>query len=261
MHSLFVAVLGVYLVATLFYLMRLVIGHQRLSAIALRVTVFGALFQTVVLILHVIVSDKPHILTYLDFFQFSALLLADLFIVLCFTKKFYGSGPFFITLIDVFCIMSLTMENQFTIFSVPHGAPYLYVHLLTIFLALSVYSIAFITAIMFLISDNRIKNKNLEGILLKFPSLAVLEEIHFKALNIGFVIFTFVIITGTGFSKINTGHYISGDAKQILSFISWLIFAAIINFRVYRGWQGRKGILLSCVGFVAIGLAFFVGLA
>lgn len=260
MHKPFLVVLAIYLIATLFYLMRLVLGQRKLSAIALRIIILGALFQTVVLLVHVFVGDKPHVLTYLDFFQLSALSLADVFIFLCFTKKFFSGGPFFITLIDVFCLLSLTFENHFTEFQVPRGASYLYLHLVSIFLAISIFSMALVTAIMFLLSEHQIRRKNLSGIVAKFPPLAVLEDIHQKAIQLGFILLALVIVTGCGYAKLNTGHYISGEPKQILTFLTWLIFAALINLREYRGWQGRKGVMLSFAGFVTMLLAFTVGL-
>jgi len=179
---------------------------------------------------------------------------------LCFTKRFYGSGPFFIALIDIFCILSLTLENPYSLAATVRGSGYLSLHLVCIFLSLTVFSLALITAIMFLLTEWQIKSKKFAGIVAKFPPLAVLDDIHYKALYVGFVLFTLAIITGAGYSKVTLGQYISNDPKQILSLTSWLFFAILLNFRIKRGWQGHKGILLSFIGFTSMILLFIVGL-
>lgn len=260
MHIAFFSVLVLYLIATLFYLLRLITAKTTLSAIGLRMVLLAMLMQAIVLFIHYVMSPHPLRFTYLEYFQLSALFLAIVFSLLCFTKKYYGSGPFFIILIDVFCIFSLTLENRYSVASSMPGYGYLLIHLICIFLSLSVFSLGLVTAIMFLLSERQIKLKRFEGIVAKFPSLAILDETHYRALYAGFVLFTFVIITGAGYSKIKTGHYLGSDLKQIVSILSWLFFAVILNFRVRQGWLGHKGILLSFVGLISMMFLFIVGL-
>lgn len=257
----FISVLALYLVATLLYILRLLTGYKKLSAIALRVTVLAALEQSVVLGLHFSQLPRPWILTYLEYFQLSALVLSVLFIILCFTRRFYGSGPFFITLIDVFCIMSLTLDSPNLELTHTRGFGYLSIHLTSIFLSLSIFSIAMVAAIMFLLSEWQIKHKRFEGMVARFPSLAVLDQVHYKSLLMGFAIFTLAIFTGAGYSKMTSGHYISTEPKQILSFLSWGFFAILLNFRFKKGWQGHKGIWLSLIGFANLILLFLLGLS
>jgi ABC-type uncharacterized transport system permease subunit len=256
----FITVLSLYLFATLFYLLRLIFGKPVFSALALRVTMVGALAQLGVLVFHFIQMPKPWMLTYLEYLQLSALVLAVLFIVLCFTKRFYGSGPFFIAFIDLFCIYSLTLENPFLENLPRAGSGYLSIHLICIFLSLSVFSIGLVVALMFLLSERQLKHKQFDGIVSRFPSLAVLDSIHYKSLYVGFVLFTFAIITGAGYSKMMTGHYLANDSKQFVSIACWIFFAVLLNFRVRQGWQGHKGVLLSLVGFVGMVFLFILGL-
>lgn len=256
----FLAILFVYLFATSFYLLRLVFGSPKLAAIGLRVTLVGALLQMAVLGIHFVLATRPFVPTYLDYFQISALLLAIVFVALCFARRFYGSGPFFITLITVFCILSLTLKSPYSLLAAQRGAGYLSLHLVAIFLSLSVFSLALVTAIMFLMSEWQIKNKKFAGIVEGFPPLAVLDGVHYRALFIGFILFTLAILTGAGYAKMTTGHYVSGDSKQVLSLVNWIFFAILLNFRVKNGWQGHKGIVLSLIGFVGLVLLFFVGL-
>lgn len=256
----FFSILIFYLIATVFYLLRLIVGKPIFSVIGLRLTLFTALLQAATLLAHVIVYQRPFFTSYLDYFQTSALVLALLFVFLCFTKKFYASGPLFITLIDVLCIFSLTYPNPYILATPVRGQGYLIFHISTIFLSLSVFAIGLVSAILFLLAERSLKKKRFDGWVANLPPLESLDEVHYKALYVGFILFTFAIITGAGFSKVTTGHYIAENLKQILSILLWFFFAVLLNFRVQKGWQGHKGILLSLIGFAGMGLLFFVGL-
>jgi len=255
----FILVLACYLIATVLYLLRLITNYEKLSAIALRVTMAAAVVHLIVLARHFLLMSYPFAPTFLEYFQVSALLLAVVFIGLCFFKKFYGSGPFFITLIDLFCIFSLTQVSYSLGLPAVKGYGYLFIHLSSIFLSMTVFSLSLVTAIMFLLSEWQIKNKSFHGIVRRFPSLAVLDDVHYKSLYAGFILFSVAILTGAGFSKIHTGHYVNNDIKQIMSIMSWFFFAMILNFRVRQGWQGHKGIVLSVSGFIGMVLLFIVG--
>lgn len=253
-------VLAVYVVATLFYLLRLIINHQKLSAIALRVTVIGLICQLGVLGWHFFLRDSRIPWSYLEYFQLTSVTLSVVFVGLCFFKRFYSAGPFFITLIDLFYVFSLSVHNPHLAAFTGHGARYLYIHLICIFLSLAIFSIALTVAIMFLLSEWQIKHKRFDGIVSRFPALSELNDIHYRTLYAGFIFFSFAILTGAGYSKMVHGHYLSNDPKQFLSFLSWCFFAILLNFRVRQGWQGHKGVLLSLAGFSGIVLSFVVGL-
>ncbi len=258
----FITVLGLYLLATLFYLVRLLTKQPRLSAIGLRLTVIAALLQFVTLVFHFFSAPSFTQYGYLGCFQISSLILALIFITLCFTKKYYTSGPFFLVLIVVFNVISFS-DSAIGAHATTSLAGLLYtLHFAGIFLCLSVLSVSFISALMFLLSEKQIKQKRFEGVVAKFPALADLESTHDKALYFGFILFTLVIISGAGFAKIRTGHYIQIDnIRQVLSLFYWILFAFFLNLRVMRGWQGHKNMLLSLLGFSSMVLLFIIGLS
>ena len=255
----FVTVLIFYLLATFFYLLRLIVGRPIFSVLGLRATLVAAAVQFVVLALHVFTSGQPFFTSYLDYFQTSALILATLFILLCFAKKFYVSGPLFIVLIDVLCILSLTYDNPVILQVVARGRVFLVFHLIAIFLSLPIFAMGLISALLFLIEEQQIKNKQISGWVAKLPPLVELDDVHYKALYTGFLLFTFAILMGAGYAKMTTGHYLVESAKEVLSILLWIFLAVLLNFRMRQGWQGHKGVLLSLVGFVGMLLLFFVG--
>lgn len=259
-QTLFFSILVFYLIATMFYLLRLIVGKPLFSVVGLRITMFTALLQAVTLAWHVAAFHRPFFTSTLDYFQTSALILSVIFVTLCFTKDFYAAGPLFITLIDVFCILSLTYENPYLLNAPPRGQGFLIFHLSAIFLSISAFAVGLVSATLFLMAERQLKTKRFEGFLAKLPPLAVLDEVHYKALYAGFVLFTGAIVTGAGYSKIITGHYVGENLKQVFSVLMWFFFAVLLNFRVRKGWHGHRGVLLSLIGFAGMLLLFFVGL-
>lgn len=251
-----------YGIAFVFSLVRIIVGNKIAGAIGLRLAVVAAMVQGGVLALHFYTLPTQTLRSFQEEFQLAAWVIALTYIFLCFVKKFYAASPFFLPIILVFSIISLVRPDAqlATVFE-HRGSGYLAIHLMVIFLTLAAFSVGLVTSLLFLLEESRIKSKNLNAYTLKLPPLAVIDDIHYKALFAGFVFFSLTIITGAGYAKITTGHYLTGDIKQFLSLLCWFFFAALLNFRVRKGWQGHKGITLSLIGFAGMGILFIVGLA
>lgn len=259
-HLAFVMILMTYLLVTALYLLRMVWAKPVIAAIALRLCLLTVFVQTLVLLGHFFTQSTPAFSSYFDYYQLSSCLLAWIFVGLCFAKRFYAAGPLFVALIDVFCILSLTHQNPYSFTMTLPGSGFLFFHLSSIFLSLTFFVVGLVSAILFLVSNYQIKHKRFDGWMSKLPSLHELEDVHYKAIGFGFMLFTLSILMGAGYAKINTGYYITSDLKQILSYVTWIFFAVVLNLRVKLGWQGHKGILLSLVGFVGLLSLAWVGL-
>lgn len=255
-------IVSLYLVAVLFYLLRVLIGKAWLSAVGLRIVIFAALLQVAVLALHGSGSNRWFLPGYSFYFQGTATLLAVIFIVLCFTKKFYSGGLLFVPMTELLCIFSLTHRLPSQASLSPAARTLLGVHITGIFLSLSLFCVALVTAIMFLLGERQIKHKQFEGIIARFPPLTVLENIHTRSLLVGFVLFTVVIFSGSIFAHLTTGHFFVSDSlKQWLSLLCWIFFALVLLLRIKRIGRGHQGIVLSLLGFAGMLLLFLVGLS
>lgn len=256
----FVALEILYLVATLFYLLRVLTLKRVLAAVGLRITMVTAVLQAAVLMAHFITQPGQAFSSYLDYFQLTALALALVFVALCLLRDFHAAGPVFLPLIVAFNILSLTHDNPYSFITTRPGYGWLSYHLASIFLSLAAFSLGLVSAVTFLLLERQIKLKRIVGWTAKLPPLAVIDGIHYKSLYAGFIFFSLTIITGAGFAKATTGHYLSGDFKQVLSILIWVFFALLLNLRVSQGLQGHKGVLASLFGFAGMVLLFFVGL-
>ena len=85
-----------------------------------------------------------------------------------------------------------------------------------------------------------------------FPNHAILEELSYQMVVIGFLMLTLGIITGAVWANSAWGTYWSWDPKETWSLITWFIYAAMLHSRLVSGWRGKKMALFSIVGFFCV---------
>jgi cytochrome c-type biogenesis protein CcsB len=95
------------------------------------------------------------------------------------------------------------------------------------------------------------------GRLQRLPSDKVLDELTHQLVMFGFLWLSAGIITGAVWANSAWGRYWGWDPKETWSFITWLIYAALLHFRLMRGWRGKRIALLSVVGFLAVLFTYF----
>jgi len=119
------------------------------------------------------------------------------------------------------------------------------------------FAFAFIVSIMYLIQERQLKHKNLGAIFHRLPPLDVMDTISYKALSIGWPLFTLGMITGSIWAESAWGTYWSWQPKETASLIVWLLYLSLLHLRTI-GWRGRKMAWLSIAGFLFVLISFFV---
>jgi cytochrome c-type biogenesis protein CcsB len=89
-------------------------------------------------------------------------------------------------------------------------------------------------------------------------SLETLDEINYKALSIGYPLFTVgALFAGAIWAYTAWGSFWSWDPKEVGALVIWLFYTLFLHARFNRGWRGNKAAWMSVVGFVMILLSFF----
>jgi cytochrome c-type biogenesis protein CcsB len=132
------------------------------------------------------------------------------------------------------------------------------VHVAPSFLGYAIFAVAFCVSVIYLVQEKLLKGKRHRGLFRRLPSLASLDELNNRFVTWGFAVFTFGILTGALLAKIRWGAFFKVEPVQILSILTWLLYAIQIHARS-SGWRGRRAATLTIVGFVLI-LASFIGL-
>jgi cytochrome c-type biogenesis protein CcsB len=89
--------------------------------------------------------------------------------------------------------------------------------------------------------------------MVKHLELETVDEISYRAIAIGYPIFT---LGGLVFAMIWAheawGRFWGWDPKETWALITWLFYSAYLHLRLSRGWQGLKSAWMSVGGFIVI---------
>ncbi|HTT09177.1 MAG TPA: c-type cytochrome biogenesis protein CcsB [Gammaproteobacteria bacterium] len=90
----------------------------------------------------------------------------------------------------------------------------------------------------------------------RLPPAAILDELLYKIIALGFAFFTLATILGALWAAEAWGGYWSWDPKETWALIVWLNYAAWLHLRIARGWEGRVMAWWALVGLVVTTFAF-----
>ncbi|MBA4548927.1 cytochrome c biogenesis protein CcsA [Thermoactinomyces intermedius] len=89
--------------------------------------------------------------------------------------------------------------------------------------------------------------------LLKDLDSELVDEISYRAIAIGFPIFTLgALIFAMIWAHQAWGRFWGWDPKEVWALITWLFYSAYLHLRLSRGWHGLKSAWLAVGGFVII---------
>ena len=128
-------------------------------------------------------------------------------------------------------------------------------HVILSFIGEAGFAVAFCASIMYLIRKRSAENSFIAR---TFPSLTVLDTISYRAIAIGFPIFTIgALIFGAVWAKYAWGDYWSWDPKETWALITWIVYALYLHARIVHGWKGTVAALISIIGFLATMFTLF----
>jgi len=119
-------------------------------------------------------------------------------------------------------------------------------HVITSFLGYAAFAISFGVSLLYLFKSKDSTEKSF------WPSHQVLELINYRAIVIGFLLFTVGIITGAIWANYAWGTYWSWDPKETWSLITWIVYAILLHAKYTGRWGGSKMAYVSIAGFVAV---------
>ena len=86
--------------------------------------------------------------------------------------------------------------------------------------------------------------------------LLTLERLTFRFVTAGFVLLSATLLAGWLFSDMLYGRAWRWDHKAVFSFLSWLVFAALLLGRARFGWRGRNAVRILYAGSALLMLAY-----
>jgi len=253
---LFYSTLAIYFIATVAYMAYLVKPRQILGRAAHWLIACGFIVHFAFTVARYVEAGHTPITNLHESLSFFSLAVVGVFIA--FERKYHvfilGS---FVTPLALLLMLASSLYPS----AIPELPPalmsnWLFIHSTLAFLSYATFSVAFGSAIMYLIQEHFLKKKRLGPLYQKLPSLDVLDEINYRCLTFGFPLLTVAIITGAIWAETAWGTYWSWDPKETWSLITWFVYAALLHGRLTTGWRGRRAAILSIAGFFILLFTF-----
>lgn len=135
--------------------------------------------------------------------------------------------------------------------------PELRSNLFTLHLLMSTVGVAFLLiglafGLLAAVQDRALKTKRPGRLWEWIPSLNVCRTLSFRALAIGFSIYTIGLIAGVLWSYRTTALPMELRVKQIGAVTAWVLFAILLQSHVSNTYRRKRMLLVSACAFVAI---------
>jgi cytochrome c-type biogenesis protein CcsB len=137
-----------------------------------------------------------------------------------------------------------------------YRSAWLPVHVTLAFLGNAVLALAFAVSVIYLVQERLLKSHRRGWMIRRLPSLEQLDRLNFRCLVWGFPLLTLGIVTGGMWALHTAGRFWSGEPREIMSLLTWLIYAALLQFRLTAGLRGRRAATLTIVAFGLVVASF-----
>jgi cytochrome c-type biogenesis protein CcsB len=132
---------------------------------------------------------------------------------------------------------------------------WLKIHVTSMMVSSGVLVSSFVFAALYLVKDRSLSPRSwLHGsaAALRLPSLDTLDRLTFRAILLGFPIWTFGTMAGAIWGEHAWGRWWGWDPKETWAAITWMVYAIYLHAHSLRAWRGRRTALIATAGFISI---------
>jgi ABC-type transport system involved in cytochrome c biogenesis permease subunit len=122
----------------------------------------------------------------------------------------------------------------------------------------ALFVLASLAGLMYLIQDERIKQKRISRFSRFLPPLVDLDRINGLCLLWGFPILTLGVLAGSIWARVVWGSAWQWDPKFLWTLLAWVLYALLLHQRLAIGWRGHKAALWSVLALLVLLLTFAV---
>jgi len=172
--------------------------------------------------------------------------------------KVKSTGYFVLIISFFFQLLSTIFIHEITLINPILRSNLLGFHVTSALLGYSAFAISAVYGFLYIMLYHHIKSKQFGVIYENLPNLEKLEQMATVSVLTGFLLLTVAIAIGVVWLPRAFEHYSYFDPKLVGTVIIWLMYGIGLLAKRSIGWQGRKIMVLSIVGFAVTMLSLTV---
>lgn len=241
---------------TIGYIVYLTKDLERIHRASSGVLLIGAAFHGVAIVLRSISLGRIAVANSPEALSFFAWILVVTYLVVQLRLNLRILGSFVSPLAVLFMLLSSLLPDVIMPKTGILRSVWVIFHVSALFLANALFAMAFSAAIMYLLQERHIKQKNFGYLYSRLPSLERLDMINYVCLVIGFPLMTLGLISGFAYAGTVWNSLWNWDPKEIFALITWFVYAILLHERLAVGWRGRRAAWLAIFGFSGVLMTF-----
>lgn len=235
-------------------LMEIPTGNRTVWSIGYSLMVAASLMLVFALINRAYLSDRMPVSNMYESITFAmgGFALVSIFYEGIYRRAWVGIGASFAgwVLMTMANSMSLQARKIDPLVAVLNSV-WLNFHVTALLISYSCFLLAFVTGILFLIKD---MTGNRPGML---PRAETFEYLTYRCVQVGWPLLTLGIFLGAVWANTAWGSFWSWDPKETWALITWFTYTIYLHLRINLGWNGRKSIYASMIGFFMVLVTYF----
>ncbi len=240
---------ALYLISMILYFIFFTMKKEKIGRYASYVIRTALVFHTIALIARGIGAGRVPLTNQYEFATSFAWGIALCFIYFEYKFDFKAMGTFVAPIVFII-IGYAAMQNKGVRPLMPAlQSNWLTIHVSTAVISYGAFGVACGVSGMYLLRE---RFKEDEFFIKHIPSLEKLDLISYRAISLGYLFLTLVMVTGAIWAESAWGRYWAWDPKETWSFITWIIYSVYLHARIARGWKGKKAALFSVIGFICV---------
>ncbi len=224
--------------------------RAKLFRFALGALSLGAVFHLVSIVEEAVEIQHFPVTNFQQSVSFLAFSITCAFLAAYWRYKFEALSIFTFPLVFMLTL-SATLGTSSRLENPLLRSGWLYVHVILLFAGYAMLFVTFVAGLMYILLERELKSKKPRALYHRLPPLEQLDDLAHKTLAIGFPFMTLGIISGALWAAAEWGSGWPLDPKIAMSFLTWLIYLALIFTRRTAGWRGRRAAYFAIAGFMA----------
>ena len=248
-NTLFTLTMVLYLVAMVSYVIFFVMKNEKTGKAAGYAAAAGFVFHTAALISRGIGAGRLPMTNQYEFATSFAWGICLCFLIFLKKYHFRALGTFAMPVV-FFVIGYAAMQSREVRELMPAlRSNWLALHVSSAIISYGAFGVSFAVSLIFLVRTRMKKDSFWDA---HIPPQKNLDLISYRAVSLGFLFLTFVIISGAIWAERAWGSYWSWDPKETWSLITWIIYAIYLHLRLSRGWKDKNAAVFAVIGFICV---------